>query len=524
MRAGRLAAVAACAVIATHGDARATVTRSCRWNIPSVPVYVDLATFDVRGWDQELAIQQVVNALTPWNTEGGGGLRAYYAGNKAYNNVGPSEVIVGFFDSPQTVSTCALAITAFTTPSCGPAAIAVYDRTNENCSDTAHPLEWRPDAPEVREFSLTEVLVHELGHALGGYSDDYTNPNTVMQAAPQGSAPSLHLYNTDMDLFQNGSGPITGYGVSGRPVHFMYSSDTVSWTDDPTNLGTTSLRPTAASAQSAKVVAFVDTLNPGSIVRTRKFTTAGGWEPPVAHESSRVGPALGQGLGTFVLVYPASDDARRLRVQTSIDGKTWTSPVNLHNSARSQSAASVFFNSQARRFFVFWTDRDDDRVRYSVSSDAITWSAPREFDGSNTSDPRVFYAFNGPAGSCDASNHCLVVWPTWNTFGPSNLPICTMQTAYDVTADHFTNMNLRCTDATARTPGVAFGANGGTAAWVMGFAGRDTNTSLVISHKVMHSTSEDWGSRITPSWSNQDGVDMMFNQLQARWEVYLATR
>ncbi|MCI0695268.1 hypothetical protein L0337_25080 [candidate division KSB1 bacterium] len=503
----------------------AQVSRSCRWNVSAVPVYIDLTSFDLRGWDREHIIQEVINATTVWNTEAGGVISLYYAGDRAVSPVYNDNLGKIFIFAAESGG-CALAIAAWAGGGdCEFGSIAAYDRIDENCPP-ANGIEWMLDAPEARTFSMTGVLVHELGHVIGGYSDDYNNPNTVMQAGPPGAAPWLHLYNTDIRLFQDGdpAAGITGYGRRNHAVRFMHSTDAVNWIDDGTVIGWSYLRPAAAASPNSKVVAFVETLNTANTVQTRRYTAAGGWESPVSHVKSYTGPALAY-QGVYVLAYAEEDDRRRIWVKTSDDGRTWSTPVLLHETARTQSDPALFANIAVQRVMAFWTDRDTDRLMYSSSTNGTAWEIPKEIDQNATQDPREYYSYRGPTGACDDNNQCLLVWPSWTTYGLANLGMCTLQMRFDANALQWNLLNLRCPDdGTGRTPGVAYGSPPGFTGWVLGFAGRDVNNTLATLRKSQHTTAEAWKDKTVLAWKNADGVAMIFNPTTSEFEVYLVSR
>jgi hypothetical protein len=90
--------------------------------------------------------------------------------------------------------------------------MAIFDRVaNSSGTCRQYPINWAMEYPSPRQLSMLSVITHELGHAIGGWSDDYANPNTVMQACPSGSAPSAHLYCDDMNLLRWDSS--YGYGI-----------------------------------------------------------------------------------------------------------------------------------------------------------------------------------------------------------------------------------------------------------------------------------------------------------------------
>jgi hypothetical protein len=470
-------------LLANHGSAGA-VTRSCKWNITDVPVYVNLTTFTDRGYEANDVLAAVYNAINTWYEEGGANIRPYYAGTTAASGGSPGQINIVMEDWVG-FSACFLGWAGWGNDNCdqGGTYIVLFDKLWYNCPKA--PVNWTgAEYPPAQYFSMQDVLTHEFGHALGGYSDDYSNSVTVMQAATAGAAVSSHLYNVDMDLLRDGN-PGTGQYAYGRRANTFvknkYSAGT-SWTQLSTNIGTSSLKPAAAGGSvggNSYVVGFVDQ-NSNIITKTGDGVS---WPTVVTHPyTSRVGLGMAKTTSYYVLAFTEATDDRKIYVRRSSNtGATWGETILINASARSQSPPALAWNSSVGRLLAVWVDRNNDRLYYATSSDeGATWSSVAEVISGTPEGA----AFSGPSLSCNSSNQCLLVWPTWHDYrgiSPSN-NICTMNVS--VSGANFVTSDRRCGGPTTRStlpdlvinsgraPGVAYGSTGTFAGWILGRAGR----------------------------------------------------
>ena len=489
------------------------VGRQCRWNVSEVPVYVNLSSFASRGYTTNEVIGAVSNAMQAWNVEGQSNFRFYYGGDSSLTSAASGTVLIVADTGPVF---CWLAQATFSSPVCGQSTITVFDKTNDGC--LSQPLTYQPDAPDTLTWSLTNILVHELGHSTG-FTDDPGNPLTVMQGAGAPLNPaSLHLYNADISLLQNGDPAfgITGYLRRNNPILGMESTDGVTWTNLPGgSLGGTAYRPAIAASATHKVLAFVDT-TPSAIngIATRRFS-AGVWSAATPVGSGAVtGVALAYGGGRYVLAFTSPADTRDVKVRTSLDGLAWSAEISVGGGAGTQSAPGIAYNAGQGRFNLFWTDINDDRLRYATSTDGAIWTAP-----SGLGTGRELFALDGAAAAC-IGGACLLVWPSWNTYGGLGMPLCTMKYIAAGAALSFESMNCQTVDS-ARSPGLA--VNPATGRFVVVRAGRDANNSLSASYKTLQTTSG-WSAPVGMPWQNAAGVDVTFNPATNKFETYFADR
>lgn len=505
-------------------NASAAVEASCKWSTEDVPVYINEASFAAYGLSLVDIENPVLNAVATWFYEGQARIRPYYVGPTTRTNALSDEILITMEDYDGT-GNCSLARTFWNTPVCGGVKIVVFNRVaNSSGTCRQYPISWATGYPSPRQHSLQNVITHEFGHALAGWSDEYDNEDTVMQACPLGSAPSAHLYYDDMALLRwDGS---YGYGI--RLDHHIYNQYSVdgggSWNALQGETYHTNMKVGATSnnTQSGYMIAHTDPMALGALPITTRMGDGNSFNDNVVfHETTQQGVALTRTADYFVMAYVESGqnlNQRRIKIRRSTDGVTWSDPIVANEDARSDSTPTIAWNSNRARTILAWVDRDSDLLKYSVSANqGASWTTPQVFF-----DGQELLAFQGPDLSCNNSNQCLLVWPSWNNYGgvwPMN-NVCTLEFRLVGEVFDSDHGSIRCPSLnTGREVGVEWGNGSAFSGWVMARTGRDASTSVNTHNKTQFSMMQDWSSQTVLSPSTA-GVDLAFNGFWNEWEVF----
>lgn len=140
------------------------LTRSCKWSVPTIPVFLNSSSFEARGFGAQEALQQLTNAMNVWNSEGQAAVRLVYGGDTTATSRSAGRITVW----ADTSAGCVIGLTVNQTGDCDGGVgvgIAIYTRLDVGC--LAQPVDWTTDGPNLDQSQLGNVLVHELGHAVG---------------------------------------------------------------------------------------------------------------------------------------------------------------------------------------------------------------------------------------------------------------------------------------------------------------------------------------------------------------------
>lgn len=505
-------------------------TRSCKWNISELPVYVNIDSFTARGYNEIEVKMAVVDAINNWYIEGGANFRPYFAGYTTDTQGRQNQLNVIMEDWVGISGRCDYGWATYGSGNCdsGNTYVVIFDKLWYNCPK--RPLHWMDKRyPSSAYNSILNVLMHEFGHAFGGYSDDYSNPNTVMQGLSSIKGASVHLYNIDIYLLRDD--PNYGYGRRSNRVVGRYSTNTTTWTPS-TTIGYSYLRPAAATTPSSSnsyMVAYVNTHD--FTIRYRIGNGGSSWQNEVPLTSTtKVGPALVKTPNYFVLAYSEAEDTRRIFVRR-YNGSSWSSAVVVNNNARTQSPPALGYNSEEGKVILLWTDRDSDRLMYSISSDeGNTWSTPQQL---GSDDDLEFYSYQGPSISCVSNaDHCLLVWSTWGSYRNVMNNVCTAHVYINGSSLIFDHRRCGGPDSwggsdkvidSGRTPGIAYGSNSFFTGFIMARDGRNSDTYLNIHKRDNYDLQYEWSDPVIISESSKAGATVVFSGYFNEWEVFYIT-
>lgn len=477
------------------GRGEAVVTRDCKWAISDVPVYVNVSTFEARGMQAERVRQQVTNALATWNTEGQANIRAYYAGDSTTVNGSPGKINI-FADD----ISCNLALTSYSKPTCDFVNIAVYMRKDAAGGCGSAPNNWTLDGPTPGRWQLSDVLVHELGHGLGGFSDDYASTTSVMASAYD-TAKSSHLYNQDIDLLRNGYGGSFAYLA--RTNFFVQNSASTGATNGWGGLsviGATNLHPGAAGNSTDVWVAYVDATNSVFPIVAKRSTNGSSWTLDSPAANSRTGVDLEATTNAVVLAYSSAADSRDLKVRRRT--ASWGAEISVAGASKVPPA--LVWVPTSSKLVLFYVDRDSHKLFSAVSSDeGNSWTTPALL-----ATDKEYLAVDGPAGACDSSGQCLLTWPTFESYGGVTTNLCTQKFTMSGTTIQLGDRSCLATNS-SEAPGIAWGSNASTG-WLMIRNGRNSATNVAFAKHSTFDVSTDWASPYVSLVSGKAGHAMTF--------------
>lgn len=480
-----------------------------------MPVYVNAASFEARGFGAERARQQIQNAMNIWNVEGQANIRLTFAGDTTATSGQAGRINVWAGDAYGDPGSCIFASAAYSTSggTCNHGGIEIYWRTAGGCG--YQPIDWTTDGPAPGTFQLADVVVHELGHVIGGYSDDYNANDTVMRG-PSSTALSYHLYDQDIDLLRNGYLGSHAYG--GRTNYFLknsWSTTGLTWSALG-NVGNTNLKPGAASDQTHIYAAFVDATSSAFNIKVMRSTNGASWNDDTGFTSpSRVGVDLERTPNNIVLAFVEPGLGRAIKIRRR--SSSWGAVIAVSGAA-SRVPPALAWNAAASRLLLFFADRDTHYLKYAVSADqGATWSAPAAVE---PPEQREFLAVDGPAVGCNASNQCYVVWPTFNTYNAVTTSLCTRKFTMSGSSLVFGDHSCFTTNS-ADPPGVAYGVASYTG-WMLARGGRDSNQSLAFHRRSGFDVSSDWPTAYVSGLSSRSGVALDFLSTTSlnEWEVF----
>lgn len=510
-----LAAISSIVLLGAPASSRAAVTRNGKWSTSEVPVYVNAASFEARGFGAERARQQVQNAMNIWNVEGQANIRLTFAGDTTATSGQSGRINVWAGDVYGWPGTCRFATAVYTTSggTCNNAGIEIYWRGFDACG--YQPIDWTTDGPATGTFQLADILVHELGHVIGGYSDDYGASDTVMGSATT-LALSYHLYDQDINLLRDGYQGNHAYG--GRTNYFLKNSWSTTGLSRSAlgNVGATNLKAGAASDQTHIYAAFVDATSSAFNIKVMRSLNGATWTNDTGFTSpSRVGVDLERTPNYIVLAFVEPGLGRAIKIRRR--SSSWGGVIAVSGAA-SRVPPALAWNSAASRLLLFFVERDTHRLMYAVSADqGATWTTPAAVE---PPEQREFLAVDGPAVGCSTSNQCYVVWPTFNTYNAVTTSLCTRKFTMSGSSLLFGDHSCFTTNS-ADPPGVAYGV-ATYAGWMLARAGRDSNHSLAFHRRSDFSVSSEWPTAHVSGLSSRSGValDFLTTTSLNEWEVF----
>lgn len=505
------AVIAAAIAATTTASTASAVTPTCKWAVSEIPVYVNVQSFEDLGIGARRAEQAVLNAMLVWSSEGQSNVRLKYGGTTSAVSGQPGRINIF---AQNLGGGCTLAITSWSNSGgvCDAPSIGVYVRSGIACQH--QPIDWMADGPTINFVHLSDTIVHELGHAILGATDDYANPLTVMQASSW-NAQSHHLYNADIDMLQLGAFP---YGVrTSYTLKKISSSDVAVWSS-PISIGTTNVRAGIAGSATDLRVAYVDSGVAGGPITVKKSTDGITWTADTVTSSSRIGVDLARSANAYVLAFVDSGTGRGIRTKRHSAG-VWLADIAVAG-ASSNVPPSVVWNSNQSKLLLFFVEPSTHRLRYVVSTDeAITWTAPLYVASDSQ---REFMALDGPSASCDGNNQCFLTWPAFSLYLGAAQSVCTAKFSLSAMNQIVVgDRSCQLTD-TGDTTGVAFGSNGSFTGWLLGRTGRDANQSLAFGKKTTFDVGGEWLNAGASTQRSRVGVSVAFVPKTNKWELLYA--